>query len=210
MFSLSTMKTPSDSFFVNPGFNSDASTVPAVGRRPGSGFGGLTTFPCGSNVSSRTASAWIGTATAFSRSAVVMSAVQVNPGRTSGIWPSIVTTTLKLVAWRTPPAVAALIGLLPISVTFAVKDWSGSASIVTFVFWPSLTLGMSVSSTSISASMTDMSATMSSTTLGLLVNPAIAVSPSSTFRFVMIPSIGDSIVTRLRSCSPTRRRPSGS
>ena len=39
-------------------------------------------MPCGSKVNSRTVSAWIGTATAFSRSAVVMSAVQVKPGRT--------------------------------------------------------------------------------------------------------------------------------
>ena len=64
-----------------------------------------------------------------------------------------------------------MIGLLPISVTFAVNVRSGRASIVTFVFWPSFTFGMSVSSTSISASMTDMSATISSTTLGLFVKP---------------------------------------
>ena len=49
--------------------------------------------------------------------AVVISAVQVKPGRTSGIWPSIVTVTLKFVAVRVVPAPAAWIGLLPISVT---------------------------------------------------------------------------------------------
>ena len=45
------------------------------------------------------ATAWIGTATASGRTAVVMSAVQVKPGRSrSGIAPSRTTTTLKFVA----------------------------------------------------------------------------------------------------------------
>ena len=42
----------------------------------------------------------MGTATTPARVAVVMAAVQVKPGRTSGIWPSIVTVTLKFVAVR--------------------------------------------------------------------------------------------------------------
>ena len=60
--------------------------------------GSLTTWPLASYTSSRTATAAIGTAVTFGRVAVVMSAVQVKPGRTSGMSPSITTTTLKLVA----------------------------------------------------------------------------------------------------------------
>ena len=46
------------------------------------------------------------------------------------------TTTLKLVAWVVAAWPAAWIGLLPISVTFAVKVWPGMASIVTLAGWP--------------------------------------------------------------------------
>ena len=53
---------------------------------------------------------------------VVMSAVHVNPGRTSGTSSSSVTLTLKFVACRAEPAwPAAWIGLLPISVTCALN-----------------------------------------------------------------------------------------
>jgi hypothetical protein len=47
-------------------------------------------------------SAWIGTASTLRRVAVVISAVQVNPGRTSGTSSDSVTTTLKFVACGVP------------------------------------------------------------------------------------------------------------
>ena len=53
--------------------------------------------------------------------AVVISAVQVKPGRTSGICPSICTVTLKLVAVRVVPVPVVWIGLLPISVTLPMN-----------------------------------------------------------------------------------------
>ena len=74
------------------------------------------------------------------RVAVVISAVQVKPGRTSGTSSSSVMTTLNVVAWRWPvPCVAAWIGLLPISVTRPRNVRSGTASIVTLAIWPSCT-----------------------------------------------------------------------
>ena len=95
------------------------------------------------------------------------------------------------------PVVA--IGLLPISVTLPVNVLFGIASIVTFAIWPNLTVGMSVSSTSTSASMTDMSAIVSSTVPALFIVPMTTVSPSSMFRLVTMPLIGDSMRTLLRS-----------
>ena len=139
----------------------------------------------------------MGTATTSFRVAVVISDVHVKPGRTSGISESIVTTTLKLVAWRAAAPVA-WIGLLPISVTFPVKVFSGIASMVIFAVWPRLTLGMSVSSTSTSASITDMSAIVSSTVPALFIVPMTTISPSSMFRRVTMPLIGDSMRTLLR------------
>ena len=91
------------------------------------------------------------------------------------------------------------IGLLPISVTLPVNVWPGIASIVTFAGWPILTVGMSVSSTSTSASMIDMSAIVSSTVPALFIVPMTTVSPSSMLRRVTMPSIGDSMRTLLRS-----------
>ena len=93
----------------------------------------------------------------------------------------------------------AWIGLLPISVTLPVNVLSGIASIVIFASWPILTIGMSVSSTSTSASMTDMSAMVSSTVPALFIVPMTTVSPSSMLRRVTMPSIGDSMRTLLRS-----------
>ncbi len=66
---------------------------------------------------------------------------------------------------------------------------------VTFAAWPSSTFGMSVSSTSTSASMTDMSAMVSSIVPALFIVPTTAVSPSSMFRRVTRPSIGDEMIT---------------
>ena len=61
-----------------------------------------------------------------------MSAVQVKPGRTSGISPSICIVTLKLVAvWPRLPGGGRLeIGLLPTSVTLPVNVLSGMASML--------------------------------------------------------------------------------
>jgi hypothetical protein len=130
-----------------------------------------------------------------------MSAVQVKPGRTSGIRSSSVTTTLNVVACCPAPCccVVVWIGLLPISVTVPPNVRSRIASIVTFARWPSRTCGMSVSSTSTSAWMTDMSAIVSITVPGLFIVPMTTISPSSMFRRVMMPSIGDSMRTLLRS-----------
>ncbi len=83
--------------------------------------------------------------------------------------------------------------------TFAVKVCPGIASIVTLAVWPRLTVGISVSSTSTSASITDMSAITSRTVPGLFMVPVTAVSPCSMLRRVTMPLIGDSIRTRLRS-----------
>ena len=93
-----TTKTPSSSLRSCPGFNSDAWTVVDEGRRPGV-TGSRTICPLSSSTTSRTVVAWIGTASALARVAVVISAVQVKPGLTSGISPSICSVTLKLVAW---------------------------------------------------------------------------------------------------------------
>ena len=110
---------------------------------------------------------------------------------------SRVTTTLKLVAVRWPLVWAVVwIGLLPISVTCAANVRPSMASIVIVTFWPSFTAGMSVSSTSISASMTDMSATVSSTVPALFIVPITTFSPSSTLRRVTMPSNGE----RNRDC----------
>ncbi len=109
---------------------------------------------------------------------MVISAVQVNPGRTSGTSPSITTTTLKFVACLAPAAAPLWIGLLPISVTRPLNVFSGSASMVTFANCPSVTLGMFVSSTSTSAWITDMSASVNSTVPALFIVPMTAVSPS--------------------------------
>ena len=90
-------------------------------------------------------------------------------------------------------------GLFPISVTLAVNVLPGSASIVTLAVCPSCTVGMSVSSTSTSVSMTDRSAIVSRTVPGLFIVPMMAVSPASMFRRVTMPSIGDSMRTLWRS-----------
>ncbi len=63
---------------------------------------------------------------------------------------------------------------------------------VIFAIWPSCTNGMSVSSTSTSASITDMSATVSSTVPALFMVPTITFSPSSMLRRVTMPSNGAS------------------
>jgi hypothetical protein len=192
-----TTKTPSSSLRSWPDFSSEACTLVRLGRL--SLRGSRTILPSLSTTISRTVVAWIGTDTTLLRVAVVISAVQVNPGRTSGISSSTVTLTLKFVACvAAVGAPVAWIGLLPISVTLPVNVLPGIASIVIFAFCPSCTLGMSVSSTSTSASITDMSATVSRTVPALFMVPTTTVSPSSMLRRVMMPVIGDSMRTLLR------------
>ena len=128
-----------------------------------------------------------------------MSDVQVKPGRTSGICPSTVTTTLKLVAVVPAWALVAWMGLLPISVTLPANSLSGIASMVILAGWPIFTNGMSVSSTSTSASITDMSAMVINTVPALFIVPMTTVSPCSMLRRVTMPSMGDSMRTLLRS-----------
>jgi hypothetical protein len=93
---------------------------------------------------------------------------------------------------------AVWIGLLPISLTRPRNILSGTASIVTRASWPTATVGMSVSSTSTSASITDMSAIVRSTVPALFMVPTMTFSPSSMFRRVTRPSIGAEMITWLR------------
>ena len=102
--------TPSVSFRSCPGGGSfDAESVgsTAFPRRRREELSSRTMLPFGSKSISRTVSAWMGTDTTFFRVAVVISAVQVKPGRTSGTSSSIVMTTLNVVACRWPPVAPA-------------------------------------------------------------------------------------------------------
>ena len=81
------------------------------------------------------------------------------------------------------------------SVTRPLNMWSGTASIVTTADCPMVTFGISVSSTSISAWIADMSATVSSTVPALFIVPTTTFSPSSMLRRVTMPSIGEAMVT---------------
>ena len=126
--------------------------------------------PCRCKSISRTVSAWIGTETTFLRVAVVISAVQVKPGRTFGTSSSSVMTTLNVVACRWPPCSACC------RLDRAVADL-GHAALERAIghrvdrdlgFLAERDVGMSVSSTSTSASITDMSAMVSSTGAGVV------------------------------------------
>jgi hypothetical protein len=148
------------------------------------------------------------------RVAVVISAVHVKPGRTSGMASSTFTLTRKFVACEAADEPAAWIGLLPISTTCPANVLLAIASTVIFAFCPIMTCGMSVSSTSTCASMSAMSATVSSTVPALFIVPMTTVSPSSMLRRVTMPLIGDSMRTLLRlyrafsseACSCVMRR----
>jgi hypothetical protein len=77
--------------------------------------------------------------------------------------------TLNVVAcsWPVLCVVDDCTGLLPISVTCPLKVRSGTASMVIFAVCPRLTSGMLRLVDSTSASSTDMSATVSSTSAGV-------------------------------------------
>ena len=70
---------------------------------------------------------------------------------------------------------------------------------VTVASCPSSTLGMSVSSTSTSASITERSAIVASTVPWLFMVPTTTVSPSSMLRRVTTPEMGEVIVTLVSS-----------
>ena len=76
----------------------------------------------------------------------------------------------------------------PISVTSPLILTPSSASTRTSASWPSVTLRMSVSSTSTSASITERSATVM-ITVGWKLWAPITTSPSSLARLVTIPSM---------------------
>ena len=110
-----TTNTPSISLRVCPGFSSDAWTVGRRGRRP-PGRRLLHDLPLVVVHELADRRRLDRHATAPVRVAVVMSAVHVKPGRTSGILAVDRHATLKLVAC-VAAAPVAWIGLLPISVT---------------------------------------------------------------------------------------------
>ncbi len=97
------------------------------------------------------------------------------------------------------------IELCAISVTRPLNTLSGKASISMLALSPSSICGMSVSSTSTTASISDRSATVSRTVPGLFIVPTIAVSPCSTLRRVTRPLIG-AVITVFASRSRASRR----
>jgi hypothetical protein len=142
----------------------------------------------------------MGMASTFSRRAVVMSAVALTPGRNVGGGSLRVIVTLKSLAWLPVlPAVAVCwvaaaveprtTAEAPISVTSPLILIPSSASTRTSADCPSFTLRMSVSSTMISHSMTDRSATVMMT-VGLKLWAPITTSPCSLGRLVTTPSMG--------------------
>src|SRR5439155_22995241 len=111
----------------------------------------------------RTASAWIGIATTFFFSAVLILAVVDKPGRKFSGGLASVTTTLKSLASCVLVVVCVVVSpelrstaCEPISVTLPLKIFPGTASMVTSASWPIFTLTMSVSSTFTSAVTTDI------------------------------------------------------
>ena len=86
----------------------------------------------------------------------------------------------------------------PISVTSPLTLMPSSASTRTSAAWPSVRLRMSVSSTMISTSITERSATVM-ITVGWKLWAPITTSPSSFGRLVTTPSMGDTTVVFSRS-----------
>ena len=139
------------------------------------------------------------------RVSVMTSAVADRSGRIPIGGASSVIRPSKSMA-RFPPVDAeglrGTIELFPISVTVPLNRSPVNASISTYAVSPTTIVGMSVSSTSITASMTERSATVSSRLPGLFMVPTIAVSPRSTLRRVMRPDKGARMVVfASRSCS---------
>ena len=156
---------------------------------------------------SRATTAWMGAARTFLFSAVVMSAVAFRPGRRAAGGARSVTVTLKSLAWLPVLAAAAVAAPWPrpremaedpISVTVPLISTPSSASTLTSAGWPSVTLRMSVSSTMTSTSMIERSATVM-ITVGEKLWAPITTSPSSFWRFVTTPSMGETIVVFSRS-----------
>ena len=160
-------------------------------------------------LTSRTTTACTGTASTFSRVAVVISAVALRPGRRFGGGSLTVIVTLKSFGWLpvfAPSVVWAAAWLplprtsaeAPISVTSPLSSRPSSASTLIFASWPSLRLRKSVSSTMTSHSITERSATVMMT-VGLKLSAPMTISPASLGRFVTTPSIGAITVVLTRS-----------
>ncbi len=112
----------------------------------------------------RTASAWMGMASTFFFSAVLIFAVVERPGRRlSGGFSSVTTTLKSLASWVLVVLCVVANPELrstacePISVTLPLNAFPGTASMVTSASCPVLTFTMSVSSTFTSAVTTDIS-----------------------------------------------------
>ncbi len=118
------------------------------------------------------------------------------------------TTTSKSTDWAEVeplrPRVPPWIELWAISVTRPANTLSGKASISMPALSPIAIWGISVSSTSSTASISARSATVSSTVPGLFIVPTIAVSPCSTLSRVMSPVIG-AVITVFASRSRASR-----
>ena len=180
----STMKTPSFSWPFSGGAAWSGSAAWTAA--------GSITLPC--LLISRTTTAWIGIASTLSLRAVVMSAVAFRPGRSEAGGSFRVTSTLKSFAW-----LAVLVLLVccvvrprgmadePISVTSPLILIPSRASTRTSAGWPRRTLRMSVSSTMISTSMIDRSATVM-ITVGEKLWAPMTVSPSSFGRLASPPA----------------------
>ena len=157
-------------------------------------------FP-GSSLSRITRAA-IGTARTSFFSSMMMSAVAEKPGfSVSGGWSRVMTVLKSLdSAVVVLAALAEVMAELPTSVTVPFMILPGMASTVTSARLPIRTFTTSVSSTRTSASMTERSAMVSSTVPGLFMVPMMATSPSSTFRLVTMPSMGETMeVLRMAS-----------
>ena len=167
---------------------------------------GSTTLP--SLSTSRTTTAWMGAASTFSRRATSMSAVALRPGRREAGGSFRVILTLKSLAWLAVLPVAVVWPAVcevprttaeePISVTSPLILRPSRASTRTSAGWPSFRLRMSVSSTMISHSITERSATVM-ITVGLKLWAPITTSPSSLGRLVTTPSMGEITVVLRRS-----------
>ena len=150
----------------------------------------------------------MGALSTFSRRATSMSAVALRPGRSEAGGSFRVILTLKSLAWLAVLPVAVVWPAVcevprttaeePISVTSPWMRMPSRASTRTSAGWPSFRWRMSVSSTMISHSITERSATVM-ITVGLKLWAPITTSPSSLGRLVTTPSMGEITVVLRRS-----------
>ena len=135
----------------------------------------------------RTATLWIGTARASSRTSVTTSALAVMPGRRSVEGSVMAILTSNSVFWSVVPE-AATLALLAISVTTPLNLRPDRASTSMVASSPSDTATTSFSSTSTSASMPSrLEITMMTSDWNC--EPS-AISPSSLLSLLTVPDIG--------------------